>query len=63
MRGGPPLPRRDPGAVVRFVRRLLGRFANPLASKELLARMRGPRTFVVATLLLPLAAVAGGCTR
>src|SRR6185295_16631157 len=42
-------------------RRLLGWFANPLASKELLARMRGPRTFVVATLLLlPLAAVAGG---
>jgi ABC-type transport system involved in multi-copper enzyme maturation permease subunit len=41
--------------------RLLGRFANPLASKELLARMRGPRAFVVATLLLlPLAAVAAG---
>jgi len=59
--GGEVLPGRDPGAVVRFVRRLLRRFANPLASKELLARMRGPRTFVVATLLLlPLAAVAGG---
>ena len=44
-----------------FPRRLLGRLANPLAGKELLARMRGPRTFVVATLLLlPLAAVAGG---
>ena len=42
-------------------RRLLGRLANPLAGKELLARMRGPRTFVVVTLLLlPLAAVAGG---
>ncbi|MGE3910796.1 MAG: ABC transporter permease [Chloroflexota bacterium] len=42
-------------------RRLLGWFANPLASKELLARMRGPRTFVVATLeLLPLAAIAAG---
>lgn len=42
-------------------RRVLGRLANPLAGKELLARMRGPRTFVVATLLLlPLAAVAGG---
>jgi ABC-type transport system involved in multi-copper enzyme maturation permease subunit len=40
-------------------RRLLGRFANPLAGKELLTRMRGPRTFVVATLLLlPLAGVA-----
>jgi ABC-type transport system involved in multi-copper enzyme maturation permease subunit len=39
---------------------LLARLANPLASKELLARMRGPRTFVIATLLLlPLAAVAG----
>ena len=44
-----------------LARRLLGRLANPLAGKELLARMRGPRTFVVATLLLlPLAAVAGG---
>jgi ABC-type transport system involved in multi-copper enzyme maturation permease subunit len=43
------------------IRRLLRRFANPLASKELLSRMRGPRAFVVATLLLlPLAAVAGG---
>src|SRR5690348_1923755 len=42
-------------------RRLLGWLANPLAGKELLARMRGPRTFVVATLLLlPLAAVAAG---
>jgi len=42
-------------------RRLLGRFANPLAGKELLARMRGPRTFVIVTLLLlPLAAVAAG---
>jgi ABC-type transport system involved in multi-copper enzyme maturation permease subunit len=39
--------------------RVLGRLANPLASKELLARMRGPRTFVIATLeLLPLAALA-----
>lgn len=39
--------------------RLAGWLANPLASKELLARMRGPRTFVVATLeLLPLAALA-----
>jgi len=38
-----------------------GWFANPLASKELLARMRGPRTFVVATLeLLPLIALAIG---
>lgn len=46
---------------VDLQRRLLGRLANPLAGKELLARMRGPRTFVVATLLLlPLAAVAGG---
>jgi hypothetical protein len=35
--------------------------ANPLASKELLVRMRGPRTFVIATLeLLPLAALALG---
>jgi len=43
------------------VGRLLGRLANPLAGKELLARMRGPRAFVVATLLLlPLAAVAAG---
>jgi ABC-type transport system involved in multi-copper enzyme maturation permease subunit len=43
------------------LRRLLGRLANPLAGKELLARMRGPRTFVIATLLLlPLAAVAVG---
>lgn len=42
-------------------RTLLGWLANPLAGKELLARMRGPRTFVVATLLLlPLAAVAAG---
>jgi ABC-type transport system involved in multi-copper enzyme maturation permease subunit len=41
--------------------RLFGWLANPLAGKELLARMRGPRTFVVATLeLLPLAAVAAG---
>lgn len=44
-----------------LARRLLGRLENPLAGKELLARMRGPRTFVIATLLLlPLAAVAGG---
>jgi ABC-2 type transport system permease protein len=49
--------RRLPGWLVR----VLARFANPLAGKELLARMRGPRTFVIATLLLlPLAAVAGG---
>jgi len=49
------------GGLARLPRRLLGRLANPLAGKELLSRMRGPRTFVVATLLLlPLAAVAGG---
>jgi ABC-type transport system involved in multi-copper enzyme maturation permease subunit len=48
-------------AAVLSPRGLLGRLANPLAGKELLARMRGPRTFVVATLLLlPLAAVAAG---
>jgi ABC-type transport system involved in multi-copper enzyme maturation permease subunit len=46
---------------VNPARRVLGWLANPLAGKELLARMRGPRTFVVATLLLlPLAAVAAG---
>jgi ABC-2 type transport system permease protein len=40
-------------------RRLFGWLANPLAGKELLARMRGPRTFVIVTLeLLPLAAIA-----
>jgi ABC-type transport system involved in multi-copper enzyme maturation permease subunit len=39
--------------------RLFGWLANPLAGKEFLARMRGPRTFVVATLeLLPLAVIA-----
>src|SRR3954454_16619655 len=39
--------------------RLAGWLSNPLASKELVARMRSPRTFVVATLeLLPLAALA-----
>ena len=54
-------PERGSGGEVSRARRLLGRLANPLAGKELLARMRGPRTFVVATLLLlPLAAVAGG---
>lgn len=43
------------------LRWLPARLANPLAGKELLARMRGPRTFVVATLLLlPLAVVAAG---
>lgn len=48
------------GAVARW-RWFLGWFANPLASKELLARMRGPRTFVIVTLeLLPLAAIAAG---
>src|SRR3954467_15773874 len=57
MVGETDLPRRGLGRLSNP----LGRFANPLASKELLARMRGPRTFVVATLLLlPLAAVAGG---
>ena len=57
--GGEAFP--GPGGEVSLVRRLLGRLANPLAGKELLARMRGPRTFVVATLLLlPLAVVAGG---
>src|SRR5215211_1864068 len=59
------MPRRTPGRPMvgetALSRRVLGRLANPLAGKELLARMRGPRTFVVATLLLlPLAAVAGG---
>lgn len=45
----------------RFRRRLLGWLANPLATKEMLARMRGPRTFVIATLeLLPLSAIAAG---
>jgi ABC-2 type transport system permease protein len=57
MVGETELPRRGLGRLATP----LGRFANPLAGKELLARMRGPRTFVVATLLLlPLAAVAGG---
>ena len=50
-----------PRNLAAVPRRVLARLANPLASKELLARMRGPRTFVVVTLLLlPLAAVAGG---
>jgi hypothetical protein len=45
----------------RLRQRVLGPLANPLASKELLARMRGPRTFVIVTLeLLPLAAIAAG---
>jgi ABC-type transport system involved in multi-copper enzyme maturation permease subunit len=49
------------GSASGPVARLAGWLANPLASKELLARMRGPRTFVVATLeLLPLAALAFG---
>ena len=40
---------------------MTGWLVNPLASKELLARMRSPRTFVVATLeLLPLTALAIG---
>lgn len=48
-------------APTRLVGGIVGWFANPLASKELLARMRGPRTFVVATLeLLPLIALAVG---
>src|SRR5215211_6477725 len=59
------MPRRTPGRPMvgeaALPRRVLGWLANPLAGKELLARMRGPRTFVVATLLLlPLAAVAAG---
>lgn len=46
----------QPGASLG---RLRGRLANPLVTKELLARMRGPRAFIVATtLLLPLAGVA-----
>jgi len=58
---GVPTPSGRPVSASAGVRRVLGRFANPLAGKELLARMRGPRTFVVATLLLlPLAAIAGG---
>jgi ABC-2 type transport system permease protein len=49
------------GSALGTVGRLAGWLANPLASKELLARMRSPRTFVVATLeLLPLAALALG---
>lgn len=45
----------------RLWQRTFGRLANPLAAKEMLARMRGPRTFVIATLeLLPLAAIACG---
>jgi ABC-type transport system involved in multi-copper enzyme maturation permease subunit len=45
----------------RFWQRMFGWMANPLAAKEMLARMRGPRTFVIATLeLLPLAAIASG---
>ena len=56
-----PLPRARGVPGWLGLRGPLGRLANPLAGKELLARMRGPRTFVVATLLLlPLAAVAGG---
>ncbi|MCC6174217.1 MAG: ABC transporter permease [Chloroflexi bacterium] len=40
---------------------LQGSLANPLAGKELLARMRGPRTFIVATLFLfPLGGLALG---
>src|SRR5262245_10759312 len=59
--GGEVTRARTPASGGRLARRLLGRLANPLAGKELLARMRGPRTFVVATLLLlPLAAIAGG---
>ena len=43
----------------RLWQRMFGWMANPLAAKEMLARMRGPRTFVIATLeLLPLAAIA-----
>ena len=39
-----------PLLVLRRVwQRLLGPLANPLASKEMLARMRSPRTFVIAT--------------
>lgn len=51
-----------PALVLRRLwQRMIGQLANPLASKELLARMRGPRTFVIATLeLLPLAALAAG---
>lgn len=38
-----------------------GWLSNPLATKELISRMRGPRTFVIAMLmLLPLAAVGAG---
>jgi ABC-type transport system involved in multi-copper enzyme maturation permease subunit len=49
---------RTPGRTLGGV---IGWFANPLATKELLARMRGPRTFVVATLeLLPLIGLAIG---
>ena len=45
----------------RLWQRMFGWMANPLAAKEMLARMRGPRTFVIATLeLLPLAAIASG---
>ncbi len=47
--------------LVRLWQATLGRLTNPLASKELLARMRGPRTFVIVMLeLVPLAAIAGG---
>jgi ABC-type transport system involved in multi-copper enzyme maturation permease subunit len=52
---------RLPRAPGRLLGGFLGWFINPLASKELLARMRGPRTFVVAMLeLLPLVALAVG---
>ena len=45
----------------RLWQRVLGPFTNPLASKEMLARMRSPRTFVIALLeLLPLSAIAAG---
>jgi ABC-type transport system involved in multi-copper enzyme maturation permease subunit len=58
----PPVRRSRLGALRRpgaSFGRLRGRLVNPLATKELLARMRGPRAFIVATtLLLPLAVVA-----
>ncbi|MCC7372211.1 MAG: ABC transporter permease subunit [Chloroflexi bacterium] len=45
----------------RAGQRAFGWLANPLAGKELLARMRGPRTYVIAMLeLIPLAAIAAG---
>jgi len=56
----PPAPLPPAGLRALSPDRLRARFANPLASKELLARMRGPRAYIVAiTLLLPLAGVAG----